>query len=84
LITLAIVIGLVIAFSDWRFRETILASQLYSGIVLSIFCLLFLWISTLFGWLDNGNWGFFLSFFAGAGIYYLVRRYGGMIKINKP
>jgi spore germination protein YaaH len=84
LITLAIVIGLVIAFSDWRFRETILASQLYSGILLSIFCLLFLWISTIFGWINNEDWGFVLSFFAGAGIYYLVRRYGGMIKINKP
>lgn len=84
LVTLAIVIGLVIAFSDWRFRETILASQLYSGILLSIFCLLFLWISNIFGWINSGNWGFVLSFFAGAGIYYLVRRYGGMIKINKP
>jgi spore germination protein YaaH len=84
LITLAIVIGLVFAFSDWRFRETILASQLYSGILLSIFCLLFLWISNIFGWINNGNWGYVLSFFAGAGIYYLVRRYGGMIKINKP
>ena len=84
LITLAIVIGLVVAFSDWRFRETILASQLFSGIALSIFCLLFLWISTLFGWLNNENWGFVLSFFMGAGVYYLVRRYGGMIKINKP
>ncbi len=84
LITLAIFIGLIIAFSDWRFRETILASQLYSGILLSTFCLLFLWISTIFGWLDNENWGFVLSFFVGAGIYYLVRRYGGMIKINKP
>ncbi len=84
LVTLALVIGLVIAFSDWRFRETILASQLYSGILLSIFCLLFLWISNIFGWINNGNWGFVLSFFAGAGIYYLVRRYGGMIKINKP
>jgi spore germination protein YaaH len=84
LITLAIVIGLVIAFSDWRFRETILASQLYSGILLSIFCLLFLWISNIFGWINNEDWGFVLSFFAGAGIYYLVRRYGGMIKINKP
>jgi spore germination protein YaaH len=84
LITLAIVIGLVIAFSDWRFRETVLASQLYSGILLSIFCLLFIWISTIFGWLNNETWGFVLSFFAGAGIYYLVRRYGGMIKINKP
>jgi ABC-type sugar transport system permease subunit len=84
LVTLAIVIGLVIAFSDWRFRETILASQLYSGILLSIFCLLLIWISNIFGWINNGNWGYVLSFFAGAGIYYLVRRYGGMIKINKP
>ena len=84
LITLAIVIGLVIAFSDWRFRETILASQLYSSITLSFFCLLLIWISTIFGWLTSGNWGYVLSFFAGAGIYYLVRRYGGMIKINKP
>jgi spore germination protein YaaH len=84
LITLAIVIGLVVAFSDWRFRETILASQLYSSITLSFFCLLLIWISTIFGWLNNGTWGYVLSFFAGAGIYYLVRRYGGMIKINKP
>lgn len=84
LITLAIVVGLVIAFSDWRFRETILASQLYSSITLSFFCLLLIWISTIFGWLNNGTWGYVLSFFAGAGIYYLVRRYGGMIKINKP
>ena len=84
LITLAIVIGLVIAFSDWRFRETILANQLYSSITLSFFCLLFIWIFTIFDWLNIGNWGYVLSFFAGAGIYYLVRRYGGMIKINKP
>ena len=84
LITLAIVIGLVIAFSDWRFRETILASQLYSSITLSFFCLLLIWIFTIFDWLNIGNWGYVLSFFAGAGIYYLVRRYGGMIKINKP
>ena len=84
LITLAIIIGLVVAFSDWRFRETILASQLYSSITLSFFCLLLIWISTIFGWLTSGNWGYVLSFFAGAGIYYLVRRYGGMIKINKP
>ena len=84
LISLAIIIGLVVAFSDWRFRETILASQLYSSITLSFFCLLLIWISTIFGWLNNGVWGYVLSFFAGAGIYYLVRRYGGMIKINKP
>jgi spore germination protein YaaH len=84
LITLAIIIGLVVAFSEWRFRETILASQLYSSITLSFFCLLLIWISTIFGWLNSGTWGYVLSFFAGAGIYYLVRRYGGMIKINKP
>ncbi len=84
LMTLAIVIGLVIAFSDWRFRETILARQLYRVITLSFFCLLFLGIFSFFGWLDTQNWGFFLSFIVGAVFYYLVERYGGMLKINKP
>jgi hypothetical protein len=82
--TLALIIALVIAFSDWRFRETILARQLYRVIVLSIFCLLFLGIFFFFGWLNQNNWSFFLLFFIGAGVSYLVEKYGGLMKINKP
>jgi spore germination protein YaaH len=84
LATLAIIIALVIAFSDWRFRETIMARQLYRVIVLSIFCLLFLGIFFFFGWLNEKNWSFFLLFLLGAATSYLVEKYGGLMKINKP
>lgn len=84
LMTLAIVIGLVIAFSDWRFRETILASQLARVLTLSIFCLLFLGIFGFFGWLGANNWVYFLLFILGGVANYLWERYGGMVKINKP
>ncbi len=81
---LAILISLVVAFSDWRFRETILARQLYRIIVLTVFCLLFLAIFSFFGLLAYPNLSFFLLFILGAVTSYLVERYGGMIKINKP
>lgn len=84
LATLALIIALVIAFSDWRFRETILARQLYRVIVLSISCLLFVGIFFFFGWLNQKNMSFFLLFFLGAGVSYLVEKYGGLMKINKP
>ena len=84
LATLALIIALVVAFSDWRFRETILARQLYRMIVLSISCLLFLGIFFFFGWLNDKNWSYFLLFLLGAGTSYLVERYGGLMKINKP
>jgi len=84
LMTLAIVIGLVIAFSDWRFRETILASQFARVLTLSIFCLLFLGIFSFFGWLGANNWIYFLLFILGGVANYLWERYGGMVKINKP
>lgn len=84
LATLAIIIALVVAFSDWRFRETILARQLYRLIVLLISCFLFLGIFSYFGWLNQNNWSFFLLFLLGAGTSYLVEKYGGLMKINKP
>lgn len=84
LVTLALIIAMVVAFSDWRFRETILARQLYRVIVLSVFCLLFLGIFTFFGWINQKTWSYFLLFLLGAGASYLVEKYGGLMKINKP
>lgn len=84
LASLAILISLVVAFSDWRFRETILARQLYRIIVLTVSCLLFLAIFSFFGLLAYSNLSFVLLFILGALTSYLVERYGGMIKINKP
>jgi hypothetical protein len=84
LVTLALIIAMVVAFSDWRFRETILARQLYRMLVLSITCLLFLGIFTFFGWINQKTWSYFLLFLLGAGVSYLVEKYGGLMKINKP
>lgn len=84
LANLAIIVALAVAFSDWRFRETILARQLYRVIVLFISCFLFLGIFSYFGLLKDNNWVFLLLFFLGAGTSYLVQRYGGLLRINKP
>jgi spore germination protein YaaH len=84
LATLAIIIALSVAFSDWKFRETILARQLYRILMLSITCLIFLLVFYVFGWLNEKNWNLFFFFFFGAIISYLVEKYGGLMKINKP
>jgi hypothetical protein len=84
LATLAMIIALAVAFSDWKFRETILARQLYRMLTLSITCLIFLLIFFVFGWLNEENWSFFGFFLVGAVASYLVEKYGGLMKINKP
>jgi spore germination protein YaaH len=85
LVTLAIMIALVIAFSDWRFRETILARQLYRIVVLSIVLFVFLLIFSFFGLLNQKTWSYYvIPFILGVGISYLVEKYGGLMKINKP
>jgi hypothetical protein len=78
------IIALAVAFSDWKFRETILARQLYRMLTLSITCLIFLLIFFVFGWLNEENWSFFGFFLVGAVASYLVEKYGGLMKINKP
>jgi hypothetical protein len=63
LVTLAMIIALAVAFSDWKFRETILARQLYRILTLTITCLILLLIFFVFGWLNEKNWSFFLFFY---------------------
>jgi spore germination protein YaaH len=84
LVTLAITIALVIAFSDWRFRETILARQLYRIVVMSILLFVFLLIFSFFGLLNQKTWSYIILFILGIGVSYLVEKYGGLMKINKP
>jgi hypothetical protein len=84
LVTLALFIAMVVAFSDWRFRETILARQLYRVIVLSITCLILIGIFSFFGLINQKSWSYILLFLLGAGVSYLVEKYGGLMKINKP
>ncbi|MCH7406324.1 glycosyl hydrolase family 18 protein [Belliella aquatica] len=84
MLTIIIFFTLALAFSDWRFRDTILARQLYRIIFLFGFIFITLSIATYFGILGQGNWTYFLLFFLGAAASYYIEKYGGLIKINKP
>lgn len=84
ILTIIIFFTIALAFSDWRFRDTILARQLYRIIFLCSFILIMLSIATYFGVLGKGNWTYFLVFILGAAASYYIEKYGGLIKIDKP
>lgn len=84
ILTIILFFSLALAFSDWRFRDTILARQLYRIIFLSICILLFVPIFYYFGILEGSNWRMILLFILGAIASYYIERFGGLMKINKP
>ena len=84
LVTLSLFISLSFAFSDWRFRDTILARQLYRILFLMICIVSLIPLLSYLGILKEGNWRFVFIFFLGAIASYLIQKYGGMIKTNKP
>jgi spore germination protein YaaH len=84
ILTVILFFTLALAFSDWRFRDSILARQLYRVIFLSIFICIFIIIFSYFGILEGSNWRLILLFILGAMSYYYIEKYGGLIKINKP
>lgn len=84
ILTIILFSTLALAFSDWRFRDTILARQLYRIIFLSVCILLIMPIFSYFGLLDGSNWRLILLFVLGAISSYYIQKYGGLIKINKP
>jgi spore germination protein YaaH len=84
ILTIILVFSLALAFSDWRFRDTILARQLYRVIFLAVCIFLFVPFFSYFGILEGSNWRLVLLFILGAISSYCIQRYGGMMKINKP
>jgi spore germination protein YaaH len=84
ILTIILVFSLALAFSDWRFRDTILARQLYRVIFLAVCIFLFVPFFSYFGILEGSNWRLVLLFILGAISSYYIQRYGGMMKINKP
>ena len=84
ILTIFLFFTLALAFSDWRFRDTILARQLYRVIFLSVCIFIFVPIFSYFGILEGSNWRLILLFILGAISSYYIERYGGLMKINKP
>ncbi len=83
-LTIFLFFSLTMAFSDWRFRDTLLAKQLYRIIFLIICMILFIPILSFFGLFEGGNWRLVIIFILGALSSYLIEKFGGFIKINKP
>ena len=83
-LTIILFFTMAIAFSDWRFRDTILARQLYRIIFLSIFISLIIPIFSFLGILEGSGWQFVIIFLLGAISSYLIERFGGLVKIEKP
>jgi len=84
LVTFCLFFALTLAFSDWRFRDTLLAKQLYRILFLLVCLIALLPLLSYVGVLQEGNWRFVLLFFLGAIASYLIQKYGGMIKSDKP
>ncbi len=84
ILTIILFFTLALAFSDWRFRDTILARQLYRVIFLSVCIFLFIPIFSYFGILEGSNWRLVLLFILGALASYYIEKYAGIMKINKP
>jgi len=83
-ITIILILSLALAFSDWRFRSSVLARQLYRIIFLSICIFIFVLIFSVFGILEGSNWRMVLLFILGAVSSYYIEKYGGLMKVNKP
>jgi hypothetical protein len=83
-ITIILILSLALAFSDWRFRSSVLARQLYRIIFLSICIFIFVLIFSVFGNLEGSNWRMVLLFILGAVSSYYIEKYGGLMKVNKP
>lgn len=84
IMTIVLFFTLAYAFSDWRFRESILAHQLYRIIFLAVCLFVFLLIFAFFDLLEGNNWMLILIFILGAAATYFIQKYGGLIKSNKP
>jgi spore germination protein YaaH len=84
ILTIILFFTLALAFSDWRFRDTILARQLYRIIFLSICIFLFIMIFSYFEILEGSNWRMIILFILGAISSYYIEKYGSLMKIDKP
>ncbi|PRY88594.1 spore germination protein YaaH [Mongoliibacter ruber] len=83
-LTIFLFFALTMAFSDWRFRDTLLAKQLYRIIFLTVCMVLFIPILSYYGLFEGGNWRLVIIFILGALCSYFLQKFGGFIKINKP
>ncbi len=81
---ISVVLGLVIAFSDWRVRQHIMASQLSRFTLMLVMTLLLIPLLNLIGWFAHDRWRLLIEFVAGLLTTYLVMKIQLTFKSNRP
>jgi len=80
----AFVSGLLIAFSDWRVRQSVLGNQLGRFITMLIATILIVPLLAQFGWFGKSSWGIILSFICGAIVAWLISKLKFTYHSNRP
>ena len=81
---ISVVVGLLIAFSDWRVRQHIMASQLSRFTLMLIMTILIIPLLSLIGWFANDRWMLLIAFIAGMLATYLMMKIQFVFKSNRP
>lgn len=81
---ISVVVGLLIAFSDWRVRQHIMASQLSRFTLMLIMTILIIPLLSLIGWFADNRWMLLIAFIAGMLATYLMMKIQFVFKSNRP
>lgn len=81
---ISVVLGFIIAFSDWRVRESVVGNQLYRFLLMVSFTILLVPMLHAFNWFGDGRFQLLLSFVAGAGCLLLILRIRFSYHSNRP
>ncbi len=81
---LAFVVGLLIAFSDWRVRESALGNQLGRFTVMLVATILIIPLLAQLGWFRETHWGLLIGYLCGAITALLILKLRFTYHSNRP
>jgi spore germination protein YaaH len=84
LFAMSVVLGLVIAFQDWRVRESIFGNQLFRFMLLLVMTILIIPLLGLLNWFGNDRWQLLIAFLVGALSLYWIMRINITFHSNRP
>jgi hypothetical protein len=84
LFALAVVIGWVIAFADWRVRTGILGQQFFRYLFMLIMTLLIIPLLSVMNWFTDQRIALLIAFLFGAFVFYFIQKLQVNINIKRP
>jgi spore germination protein YaaH len=81
---MAVIFGFLIAFNDWRVRESVFGNQLYRFLWMLIIIVLLIPILGMMNWFGDDRWKLLLAFLLGVIIFYFINRMQVSFRSDKP